>query len=96
MTITEKQKRFLRQHAHSLRPVVIIGNAGLTEAVLKEIAVALEAHELIKVRVNAEDRDARKQMITELVTQSGAALVQTIGHIAVIYRPAEKPRLQLP
>ncbi len=96
MVLTEKQKKYLRSLAHSKKPVVIIGAAGLTEAVIAEMEGALEAHELIKVRVNAEDRDARNLMITDMCRQTGAMLVQRIGHIAVLYRPARKPKIVLP
>jgi RNA-binding protein len=96
MALTQAQKRHLRKLAHSLKPVIIVGNAGLSAALLKELDSTLEHHELIKVRVNGEDRDARQAMTAELCAKSGSELVQTIGHIAVLYRRAEKPHLQLP
>lgn len=96
MALTQAQKRHLRKLAHSLKPVIIVGNAGVSAALLQELDKTLEHHELIKVRVNGEDRDARQAMTQELCTQSGSELVQTIGHIAVLYRRAEQPRLQLP
>jgi RNA-binding protein len=80
----------LRGQAHALKPVVIIGANQLTPAVLLETDVALNAHELIKIRVNAENRDDRHAMINEICTQMHAELVTTIGHIAVIYRLAKK------
>lgn len=79
-------KTRLRQQAHALKPVVIIGANQLTPAVLQETDVALNAHELIKIRVNAENREDRRAMIDEICTQMHAELVSTIGHIAVIYR----------
>lgn len=79
-------KKHLKQKAHSLNPVVIIGGSGLTEGVHREIDVALDAHELIKVRVNAEDRDQRKQMIDTICQHHQADLIQAIGHIIAIYR----------
>lgn len=96
MSLTQAQKRHLRQLAHPLKPVIIIGNAGLSDALLEETRHALEHHELIKVRVNAADRAARDRLRDELCQHSGSELVQSIGHIAVLYRRAEKPRLQLP
>ncbi|GAB4299071.1 MAG: ribosome assembly RNA-binding protein YhbY [Thiohalomonadaceae bacterium] len=96
MALTQAQKRHLRQLAHALKPVIIVGNAGLSPALLQELDSTLAHHELIKVRVNGEDRDARQALIRELCEKSGGELVQTIGHIAVVYRRAEKPRLQLP
>jgi RNA-binding protein len=80
------QRRALKQRAHHLKPVVLLGAAGLTEAVLAEIELALDHHELIKVRVNGGDRDVRDAQIMTIVEETGAALVQRIGNIAVLYR----------
>lgn len=96
MPLTEIQKRHLRKLAHDRKPVIIVGSGGLSAGLLNELNSTLEHHELIKVRVNAEDRDARRALITELCDAGGAELVQSIGHIAVLYRRAEKPRLMLP
>jgi RNA-binding protein len=96
MELTEKQKRHLRAKAHHLKPTVIVGGAGLTDGLLRELDLSLAHHELLKVRVNAADRDARKAAIEHLCETSGAALVQSIGHIAVLYRPADPPQIQLP
>ncbi len=96
MALTQAQKRHLRKLAHTLKPVIIVGNAGVSPALVQELDTTLEHHELIKVRVNGEDRAARQAMIVELCDKGGSELVQTIGHIAVLYRRAEKPRLQLP
>ncbi|PLY13763.1 MAG: ribosome assembly RNA-binding protein YhbY [Sedimenticola sp.] len=97
MTITDKQKRHLKGLAHHLKPVVIVGQHGLSASVLSEIDGALEAHELIKVRVNAGDRDERKAMIDTICTESESELVQAIGHIAAFYRRhPKKPKIALP
>lgn len=97
MPLTEKQKRHLRALGHKLKPVVLTGAAGLTEAVYKEIDAALTCHELIKVRVNAEEREIREEMIGEICNRTGADLVQRIGHIALLFRRnQERPRVQLP
>lgn len=96
MSLTSSQKKFLRQRAHHLKPVVIIGQHGLGENVLGEIDNALAHHELIKVRVNAADREERQQLIDAIIQQSQAEQVQLIGHVAVFYRPAEEPKIQLP
>jgi RNA-binding protein len=75
----------------------MIGQHGLKDSILEELELALDAHELIKVRVSAEDRDDREQMIARLVEASGADLIQTIGHIAVLFRRNQKkPRVALP
>lgn len=94
--ITDKQKKFLRARAHHLKPVVIAGNAGITEGVLRELDIALAHHELIKVRINAGDRSELKEMANSLCQSSNASLVQIIGHIVVLYRPAETAKIQLP
>jgi len=96
MALSSNQKRFLRQRAHSLKPVVIIGQHGLTENVIQEIDNALAHHELIKVRVNAGDRQARQKMVDQITERTGAKFIMLIGHVAVYYRTADKPRIQLP
>ena len=79
-------KKFLKARAHALNPVVITGQNGITPALLTEIGIALDHHELIKIRVNAVDRVERREMIEEIVQATGADLIQSIGHIAAIYR----------
>jgi RNA-binding protein len=97
MPTSPSQNRFLRSRAHHLKPVVLVGQNGLTDNVVAEIGNALDAHELIKVRVAAGDRDARNAMIAEIVRATGAQLIQSIGHVAVLFRRNEKkPRLTLP
>lgn len=96
MALTEPQKRHLRKLAHALKPVIIVGGGGVTAGVLQELDSTLEHHELLKVRVNAIDRDARRAMVEQLCAASRSEAVQLIGHIAVLYRRADKPRLQLP
>lgn len=95
MTLTEKQKRHLRGIGHGLKPVVIVGDAGVTEPLLAELDRSLEHHELLKVRVNAGDREERDGMIRELCEATGSELVQRIGHVILLYRPAAEPRLAL-
>ncbi len=87
MILTSQQRAKLRGLAHALKPVVIIGQNGLTANVLAEAEVALTAHELIKVKIAHSDREARQQMSTQLCTDLNAAWVQTIGQIVIIYRP---------
>ena len=96
MAITEKQRRHLRKLAHSLKPVVIIGQHGLSENVITEIDNALGHHELIKVRINASDKAARQAMIDAIAEQTESDFVLSIGHIAAFYRAADKPIIQLP
>ena len=87
LEITSSQRRALKTRAHHIAPVVIIGDAGLTAAVQREIAVHLKSHELIKVRVAGDDREARAAMMGAICAEHGAASVQHIGKILVIYRP---------
>ena len=96
MAVTDKQKRYLKGLAHSIKPVVMIGNSGLTDAVLAEIDNALEHHELSKVRVSGQERADRKAMLDHIADKTGADLVQVIGHIGGFYRPAKEPSIQLP
>jgi RNA-binding protein len=91
------QKRYLRGLAHALKPVVLVGGKGITEGVVAETAAALEIHELVKLKVAAEDRAARDLAIDRLLEATQAALVARIGHVAVFYRPrAEQPLIALP
>jgi RNA-binding protein len=83
--VNSVEKKQLRASAHALNPVVMVGQAGLTDAVLAEVELALNSHELIKVKIRAE-RDERKQISEKICAATGAELVQSIGQIAVIYR----------
>ena len=96
-TLTSAQTRFLRGQAHDLKALLQTGGKGVTPAFLAELDEVLERHELVKVKVAAEDRETRDAMIGEITAQSGAALVQRIGHVAVLYRPSmEKRQIVLP
>lgn len=96
LELTPQQRKFLKAQAHDLKPVVMIGAGGLSEAVLKEVGRALTAHELIKIRVLNDNRDEREAWLVEVCEQLDAAPVQHIGKLLLVYRPAEKPRLVLP
>jgi putative YhbY family RNA-binding protein len=85
LSLTIAQRLALKGRAHQLKPTVIIGNAGLTESVLKEIASSLIVHELIKIRVMAE-RAARDAILDEICSQLNAEPIQHIGKILVIYQ----------
>jgi len=82
-----KTRRELRSKAHHLKPVILLGAQGLTAGVHDEIEVALNAHELIKIRVNASNTEERDAMIADICVQHDADLVQKIGHVVVVYRP---------
>jgi len=97
MPITQKQKRHLKGLTHHLKPVVIIGQHGLNEGVFSELDIALETHELIKIRVNAGDREERKEMLEIICDKTGADLIHTIGHVAALFRRnPKKPKISLP
>jgi RNA-binding protein len=83
MQVIDKKK--LKAQAHALNPVVMIGQAGLTSAVLAEIDIALNTHELIKIRIRAE-REDRKLISEKICLDTGATLIQAIGQMAVVYR----------
>ena len=97
MSLKPTQKRYLRGLAHSLSPVVMLGNKGVTESLVKEFSIALDRHELVKVKLSGADKDERTAQIAELAQTSGAETVQSIGKVATFYRRnADEPKLMLP
>ncbi len=97
MDITAAQKRFLRSKAHHLKPVVMVGQHGLSENVMHEINLALDVHELIKVKLSVGDREEKKKILGEVISNSKAELIQSIGHVAVLFRRNhKKPKIKLP
>ncbi|MCC7410111.1 MAG: ribosome assembly RNA-binding protein YhbY [Gammaproteobacteria bacterium] len=97
MNITSAQRKFLRGRAHALQPVVLVGQAGLTAAVVAEVERALFDHELIKIRFRPGTHEARDQAIESLCTELGAACAGRIGNVAVLYRRnPERARITLP
>ena len=97
MTISQAQKRHLRGLAHGRKPVVWIGQHGVTAGVRRELETALAAHELIKISVRVGDREKRDALIAELAVALNADLVQRIGNVVSLYRAnADAPRLALP
>jgi RNA-binding protein len=96
LELNVEQRKYLKAQAHSLKPVVMIGAHGLSDAVIKETECALAVHELIKIRVQSGEREAREAYFEKICAALNAAPVQHIGKLLVIYRPAVKPKLQLP
>lgn len=95
--LSPSQIRYLRGLAHALKPVVQMGAKGLTDALLAELDGALEQHELVKVKIVAEDRETREAWAGQLAERSNAALIQRIGNVASLYRPRkDKPAIALP
>ncbi|WP_228287973.1 YhbY family RNA-binding protein [Thiothrix subterranea] len=85
-TLTETQKKRLRSRAHTLNPVVLIGQHGLKPTVLEEITGALDYHQLVKIKLSVGDRDLRNEMIEQIIQYSQSQLIQRIGNVAVLYR----------
>ncbi|EIW87870.1 MAG: ribosome assembly RNA-binding protein YhbY [Alishewanella agri] len=96
MSLTNKQKQFLKSKAHDLKPVILLGANGLTEGVMAEIDSALNFHELIKIKVPGEDREQKVLIMDAIIRESKAEKVQVIGKILVLYRQSEDKKIQLP
>ncbi|MEY4640939.1 MAG: ribosome assembly RNA-binding protein YhbY [Pseudomonadota bacterium] len=94
MKAENTRRKQLRAIGHHLKPVVIVSK-GPTAGVMAEIDRALTDHELIKIRVNAEDREEKQKQLGTICKKLGAELVQTAGHVALIYRAALKPKPEL-
>ena len=91
-----KQISYLRGLAHNLNPVVMIGNNGMTDNVIKEIELNLNAHELNKIKVASDDRALRLQMLNDIAEKTNAVAVHHIGKQLVIYRKSEKAKIVIP
>jgi RNA-binding protein len=91
--VNSARKKQLKAQAHSLKPVIIVGQSGLTESVLKEIEITLNTHELIKIKVRAE-KDERNAIRDQIVTETKADLIQSIGQIVVVYRKKPEPKVE--
>lgn len=97
MNLTEQQKRHLKALAHPRKPIVIVGNAGFSDAVAAELEQALDDHELLKVRLRVGDRDARDAVVGSIVERTGAVPVQRIGNVLTLFRRnPDRPKVQLP
>jgi RNA-binding protein len=97
MPLTSFQKRYLRGLAHSLSPVVLLGQKGVTPNLISELALALDHHELLKVKLSGGDREERAAQTEALIQGASAEIVQTIGHTVTLWRRNEKePKLPLP
>jgi RNA-binding protein len=97
MDLSEKQRKYLRGLAHPLNPVILIGQHGVTPAVIAETARALADHELIKVKWRGADRQARDAGFAALASGTGSALVHRIGHVGVFFRAHhDKPGIVIP
>ncbi len=86
MPLSEKQRKHLRRLAHPLDPIVMLGNAGLTDAVANELERALSAHELVKVSARVGDRAVRNAALAALAKRTASEIVQRVGNVGVFYR----------
>lgn len=95
--LTATQRRYLRGLCHALKPLVMLGNKGLTDGVKAELDLTLTHHELVKIKLSGSDRDERQQQLDALLAATGAELVQQIGHVVSVFRRnPDQPRLALP
>ncbi|HIM54523.1 MAG TPA: ribosome assembly RNA-binding protein YhbY [Gammaproteobacteria bacterium] len=95
--LTNNQKKFLRSMGHTLKPVVMVGQHGLSESVLAELETTMNKHELLKIKIRVDGKDEKQQMIDQIVKVSRSNLVQVIGNVMVIYRAFdEEPQIILP
>lgn len=96
MNLSNKQKQHLKGLAHSLKPVVQLGNNGLTEGVLAEIEGAINHHELIKVKIPTDDKEEKALIMDAIVRETGAVKLQTIGHVLVLFKQSDEKKIELP
>jgi RNA-binding protein len=97
MALSEKQKKYLRRLAHPMSPIVMIGNAGLTDGVANELERALLDHELVKVSARVGERALRDAALDDLAVRTQSEIVQRVGHVGVFYRRRkELPKILIP
>jgi len=97
MALSSSQIRYLRSLAHDLSPVILLGNKGASESVTKELGLALNQHELVKVKLSGGDKDERQAQIAVLTEGTQAETIQQIGHVVVLFRRnIDEPKIALP
>jgi RNA-binding protein len=97
MALSSSQTRYLRSLAHDLSPVILLGNKGASDAVTKELGLALSQHELVKVKLSGADKDERLAQIATLVEATDAETIHQIGHVVVLFRRnIDEPKIALP
>ena len=89
--LTTRERAALKARAHALEPLLHVGNAGITDALVAEADRSLTAHELIKVKVGTDDREARVAMGDDIAARTGAAVVHRVGKVVILWRPSEEP-----
>lgn len=96
MSLTGKQKKYLRSLAHHKPVIVTIGNAGLSESVINEIIASLASHELLKLKLPGARASEKKQLLLDICEKTQSSFVQLIGRVGVIYKPNEQAKIELP
>lgn len=96
MSLNNKQIQHLKGLAHSLKPVVLLGNNGLTEAVVAEIDYALNHHELIKIKIPTDDRENKALIVDAIVRETKSNKVQIIGKTLILYRESAEKKIRIP
>lgn len=96
MSLNKKQIQHLKGVAHALKPIVLLGNNGLTEAVVAEIDYALNHHELIKVKIPTDDRENKALIVDAICRETQSTQVQVIGKTLVIYRESAEKKIKIP
>jgi len=96
MSLNKKQIQYLKGLAHSLKPVVLMGNNGLTEAVVAEIDYSLNHHELIKIKIPTEDRDTKALIVEAICRETASIKIQVIGKTLIIYRQSPEKKIRIP
>ncbi|MCW8876296.1 MAG: ribosome assembly RNA-binding protein YhbY [Kangiellaceae bacterium] len=94
--LNNKQIKHLKGLAHELKPIVIVGDKGLTSSVTDEISNAINHHELIKVKIRADEREDREQMINQICQRTGATFIQRVGHIVTLFKRNKEAKIALP
>jgi RNA-binding protein len=96
MSLNKKQIQYLKGLAHPLKPVVLLGNNGLTEAVVAEIDYSLNHHELIKIKIPTDDRDTKALIVEAICRETASVKVQVIGKTLIIYRQSPEKKIRIP
>ena len=96
MSLNKKQIQHLKGLAHSLKPIVLLGNNGLTEAVVAEIDFALNHHELIKIKIPTDNRETKALIVDAICRETKSTNVQVIGKTLIIYRQSAEQKIRIP
>lgn len=96
MNLNKKQIQHLKGLAHSLKPIVLLGSNGLTEAVIAEIDYALGHHELIKIKIPTDDRETKGLIVEAICRETNATKIQLIGKTLIIFRQSDEKKISIP